>query len=257
MNLTLYRKWPNTQPGKACTIGELYVDGVFFCYTLEDQVRAEGVKVKHETAIPFGKYRVVIAWSNRFQKPMPRLLNVPMFDGILIHAGNTAADTDGCILVGKQRGDGRITESRSAFAALFNRLAQSVVTEQVWIEIRQAADFSPQSPQVAPKIETATLRAPTLETSKSGPVAHQIPAFPVIAPSGLSPRWAENVTPPVPSRAVESLASGNTLPVFLAVILAAARDFLVAHQPYAIAAIVLTLLIVAWFEFRPRKGKAK
>ncbi len=115
--------------------------------------------------------------------------------------------------------------------------------------------FAPQSPQVAPKAGTATLPAPTLTTSKSGPVPPQIPAFPVIAPSGLSPRWVENVTPPAPSRAVESLKQGNTLPVALLSAILAARDFLAANRVYVFAALAIILLIVVWLEFRPRKRR--
>lgn len=133
MRLDLYRKFKTAN----ATIGELYVNGAFFCFTLEDVVRAEGVKVKHQTAIPAGTYEIVMTWSNRFQKVMPRLVNVPMFDGILIHAGNTAADTSGCILVGRKRGDDSITESRSAFAELFNLLGKSATQSKVTIQIHQ------------------------------------------------------------------------------------------------------------------------
>jgi len=84
------------------TIGEMYVDGVFQCYTLEDKERE--VKIKSETAIPKGTYDVIINMSNRFKKEMPLLLKVPNFEGVRIHSGNTNHDTEGCILVGKTRG---------------------------------------------------------------------------------------------------------------------------------------------------------
>lgn len=85
------------------TIGKLYVDGVYFCDTLENPVRPEGVKIPNETAIPYGTYEVVVNFSPKFKRVLPRLLNVPMFDGILIHRGNSVKDTSGCILVGENK----------------------------------------------------------------------------------------------------------------------------------------------------------
>lgn len=108
--------------GVTCTHGRLYVNGLFTCYTLEDTDRfleKDGVKVKGQTAIPRGIYQVTIDWSARFQKQMMHVLNVPQFEGIRIHAGNTAADTEGCILVGRVRGDESIHNSRDALEALF------------------------------------------------------------------------------------------------------------------------------------------
>jgi hypothetical protein len=105
------------------TIGELYVDGVFECYTLEDKERE--VKIKSETAIPKGTYKVIINISNRFKKTMPLLVDVPNFEGIRIHSGNTNHDTEGCILVGKTRGDDYIGGSRVAFAKLMEKLKKA------------------------------------------------------------------------------------------------------------------------------------
>jgi len=102
------------------TIGEMYIDGKFFCYTLEDKVR--DVKIKGITAIPAGEYRVVINISNRFKVLMPLILDVPNFDGVRIHNGNTDKDTDGCILVGKTKGKDFIGSSRTAFAELMKLL---------------------------------------------------------------------------------------------------------------------------------------
>lgn len=102
------------------TIGELYVNGVFQCYTLEDVERV--VKIKNETAIPKGKYKVVITYSNRFKRDLPLLLNVPNFEGVRIHSGNTNHDTEGCILVGLTRSKDFIGNSRKAFAKLFDKL---------------------------------------------------------------------------------------------------------------------------------------
>lgn len=102
------------------TDGALYVDGVYFCNTLEDQERDK--KIPTATAIPRGTYRVIVDFSNRFQRYMPLLLNVPEFSGVRIHSGNTAKDTEGCILVGKYLTQGYITKSRDTFQALFQKI---------------------------------------------------------------------------------------------------------------------------------------
>ncbi len=83
------------------TIGRLNIDGKFFCDTLEDTVRAPGIKIPGQTAIPSGTYKIVMRMSPRFKRVLPLLIGVPMFEGILIHRGNTAADSSGCILVGE------------------------------------------------------------------------------------------------------------------------------------------------------------
>ena len=95
------------------TIGRLDVDGKFFCDTLEDRVRdlSREKKIAGETAIPAGCYEVVVNWSPRFRRRLPRLLNVPGFEGILIHRGNTPEDTAGCILVGENKMRGRVVHS--------------------------------------------------------------------------------------------------------------------------------------------------
>ena len=90
--------------GEDYTIGELYVDGVFICHTLEDKVRLLNSyedKVYGETAIPIGRYKVVLSYSNRFKKVLPEILNVNFFKGIRIHEGNHKDDSSGCILVGE------------------------------------------------------------------------------------------------------------------------------------------------------------
>jgi hypothetical protein len=104
------------------TIGELYLDGSFECYTLEDCVRAPGVKIPGKTAIGAGSFDVVIDMSARFKRRMPHVLDVPMFEGIRIHAGNTAADTEGCILVAVNRLVDRVTQSVIAYDRLFPKL---------------------------------------------------------------------------------------------------------------------------------------
>lgn len=110
MKLRVERLWKK----KDYTVGRLYVDGEFFCNTLEDVVRdlPREKKVYGKTAIPAGTYKVIFNWSPKFGRNLPRLLNVPYFEGILIHSGNTAADSAGCLLVGKNSAVGRLTESR-------------------------------------------------------------------------------------------------------------------------------------------------
>ena len=111
------------------TIGELYVDGVFECYTLEDIER--DVKIKSETAISKGTYKVIVTMSNRFKRLLPLLINVPDFQGVRIHSGNTNHDTEGCILVGQTRSKDFIGKSRKAFDNLFKKIqkAKSITIE--------------------------------------------------------------------------------------------------------------------------------
>ena len=117
MKLRLERLWPK----KDYTVGRLYVDDRLFCNTLEDRIvdkNKNGVfdgdekKVYSESASPYGTYKIIYNWSPKFGRNLPRLLNVPHFEGILIHPGNTAADSAGCILVGKNTEVGRLTNSR-------------------------------------------------------------------------------------------------------------------------------------------------
>lgn len=116
MIITLIRKVGT----KGFTEGKLYLDGVYFCDTIEDEERAK--KIQDKTAIPKGKYSVIINMSNRFKKLMPLLLNVPNYTGVRIHSGNTSEDTEGCILVGKKLKDGFVTKSRDTFKLLMNKL---------------------------------------------------------------------------------------------------------------------------------------
>jgi len=104
------------------TVGELSVDGQFECFTLEDVVRSDGVKIPGETAIPAGSYSVDITHSPKFNRDLPLLINVSKFTGIRIHPGNRASDTDGCILVGQTQGDNMIGKSQAAFGVLFDKL---------------------------------------------------------------------------------------------------------------------------------------
>lgn len=149
MELALKRMkaWPHS------TTGDLLVNGDFQCHTLEDTVRdiaEDGTgKIFGETAIPAGRYKVAWTLSPRLGHFTPRLLDVPHFTGILIHGGNTDANTEGCILVGNQlTDDGRITGGTStpAVKGLYD-LIEGVLapkddqgqpvdpTEEVWITI--------------------------------------------------------------------------------------------------------------------------
>lgn len=115
------------------TIGELYVDGKFECYTLEDVERKE--KIYAKTAIPKGTYQVIMTMSNRFKKLMPLLLNVPNFEGVRIHTGNYAKDTEGCILLGKTRGIDFIGNSKKAVADFYPKLEAALKVGKVTLTI--------------------------------------------------------------------------------------------------------------------------
>lgn len=82
-------------------IGDMFLDNEFFGFTLEDTPRPQGVKIKHKTAIGEGIYKIAITFSNRFQRKMPLLLDVPLFEGIRVHGGNNENNTSGCILLGE------------------------------------------------------------------------------------------------------------------------------------------------------------
>ena len=118
VNLKLIRK----EFRDTCTPGELFVDGKFFAYTCEDVVRVPGVKVKSKTVIPAGTYKVTLTMSQRFKQVLPLVHDVPMFEGIRIHSGNTAEDSEGCILVELKKGKGQVLDSRLAMNALMSKL---------------------------------------------------------------------------------------------------------------------------------------
>jgi len=129
MLLELFRRWKTPYE----TIGELYIDGVYFCYTLEDAIRDK--KIPNETAIPCGRYEVITNYSVRFKRVMPLILNVPGFTGVRIHAGNTKADTSGCILLGNTKGEDFIGGSRHAMKAFMSRLQEGLKSGKVFITI--------------------------------------------------------------------------------------------------------------------------
>jgi len=107
------------------TVGKMYIDNIYECYTLEDVVRT-GAKVNGQTAIPTGTYNLIINHSNRFNRDLPLLENVPNFTGVRIHSGNTSANTEGCILVGTTwPGKDFIGNSKVAFNKLFEKLKKA------------------------------------------------------------------------------------------------------------------------------------
>lgn len=131
------------------TIGKLYIDGEFFCNTLEDTDRGldssmslpeiKAKKVYGETAIPYGTYRIVTnvispkfkdrTWAKPYGGKLPRLLNVPGFEGVLIHVGNSAEDSLGCILLGKNTVVGKVVDSQTTFKAFMNKIKdQKLIT---------------------------------------------------------------------------------------------------------------------------------
>lgn len=127
------------------TIGELSVDGIHECVTLEDALREH--KIFGQTAIPIGLYPIALTWSPRFNRTLPLVQNVPGFDGIRIHLGNTAEDTAGCILVGQQADVDRILHSRLAFELLYDKLwaAWFSCHDPITLEIKGLVDKKPQS----------------------------------------------------------------------------------------------------------------
>ena len=124
MRITVERKWPSDKT----TIGLLSVDGMAECFTLEDVVReVQGKpvsewKIPGKTAIPRGAYRLELRYSPHFQREMPMLSDVPGYTYVYLHPGNTAADTEGCILVGASKGQDEVLESRKAYDALFPKI---------------------------------------------------------------------------------------------------------------------------------------
>ena len=141
MKLTLNRRFKAPE----YTIGDLYIDGQWFCNTLEDTDRdlsqdmlltyIQNKKIKSQTAIPTGTYKVDMdtvspkysnyskyPYAKQFNAKMPRLLNVKGFEGILIHAGNTQKDTEGCILVGINKVKGQVINSQATWKKLMSVL---------------------------------------------------------------------------------------------------------------------------------------
>ena len=118
------------------TIADLSIDGVHYCFVLEDKVRGTNEsKVFGKTAIPAGKYRVVISFSNRFQRYLPEVLEVPGFQGIRIHEGNTEADSLGCLILGNKKAVDSVFESKKATTSFIAKLKAVEKKEKIYIEI--------------------------------------------------------------------------------------------------------------------------
>lgn len=141
MNLTLKRL--NLTPNY--TEGELYVNSVYFCKTLEDtnrdlnkngQFDNNEKKVYGETCIPYGKYKVILSYSPKFKRELPEILEVPDFQGIRIHRGNKISDTLGCVLCGEKVKNGYLSNSTPYEIKLVELLKQANLrNEESFIEI--------------------------------------------------------------------------------------------------------------------------
>lgn len=141
MRLTLLRRWNKEN----YCIGDLYIDGIWFSNTLEDVDRGLDddmeeseilkKKIKGQTAIPTGTYPVKITYSPKYKKNMPLIENVKGYSGIRIHSGNTHKDTEGCVLVGKNKEVGKVLESRKTYNALYKILSET--KERIIIDIRR------------------------------------------------------------------------------------------------------------------------
>ena len=130
---------------KTYTIGKLYIDGKYFCDTLEDTVRDTNKsgkfdngekKVKGKTAIPYGTYEIKWTYSPRFKKYTPQLMNVPQFEGIRIHAGNSSTDTEGCLLLGENKKVGMVLNSRATINKFYSIIKEACSKGKVTIEIK-------------------------------------------------------------------------------------------------------------------------
>lgn len=138
------------------TIGRLLIDGEYFCDTVEDRDRGlnaslplerlKEMKVYGQTAIPTGVYKVDMdtvsakfrsrSWAKPFDGKLPRLLNVPAYDGVLIHVGNTAEDSLGCILVGRNKEVGKVLQSTDTFKSLMSVLLKAHADgESIYIQV--------------------------------------------------------------------------------------------------------------------------
>lgn len=127
------------------TIGRLYVDGDYFCDVLEDTVRDLNKngkfdngekKVYGKTAIPYGTYEIKWTYSPRFKKYTPQLMNVPSFEGIRVHAGNTAEHTEGCLLLGENKKVGMVLNSRATINKFYPIIKEACSKGKVTIEIK-------------------------------------------------------------------------------------------------------------------------
>lgn len=142
LNLKLERKWKKEK----YTIGNLFINGVFFSNVLEDKTRGlrqdmtleeiKKIKIHGQTAIPSGRYEIRVTLSARFRRQLPVLLNVPGYVGVRIHPGNTDANTEGCLLPGKNDRVGQVSNSRATMAILQQRIEETIAQGgKVFIDI--------------------------------------------------------------------------------------------------------------------------
>lgn len=143
MEILVERKYKK----KDYTIGKMYINGEYFCDTLEDTDRGltqvmtlseiKEVKEYGRTAIPTGRYSMTYTYSPRFKKHLPLLLQVPCFEGVRIHSGNTHKDTEGCILLGENKAVGKVLNSRKTMDEFLRILKPAIEKcEVIWITIK-------------------------------------------------------------------------------------------------------------------------
>lgn len=123
-----------------CTHGKMYIEGKYFCDTLEDTDRflrqnmtpneVARIKVKNKTCIPSGKYNIKLTRSNRFKISLPLIEDVIGFEGIRIHAGNTPEDTEGCILLGDYQSEGIVINSRVKVGEFIMLLTNEIINKR-------------------------------------------------------------------------------------------------------------------------------
>ena len=138
MEITVERKWKRDgyTIGTLSIDGKRFGDGKHYCCTLEDTDRGLdskmstdkilSIKKPHITAIPTGRYEVTLTYSPHFHRTLPLLNNVPGYSGVRIHPGNTAADTDGCILVGENTAKGRVNKSQYWFTLVMMEITRTI-----------------------------------------------------------------------------------------------------------------------------------
>ena len=126
------------------TIGEFYLEDFWLSYCLEDKVRDPGFKIPGATAIPEGFYDLTMDFSHRFQKLMPHILEVPLFTGIRIHKGNTHLDTEGCPMLGMERGKDKIWNCAPAFDFFYELLSKFIRDKEIvkiWVTHNKGASL--------------------------------------------------------------------------------------------------------------------
>lgn len=181
MQLTLQRKYYTP----SSTIGELSIDERFECYILEDPVRPQ--KIPGETAIPAGTYNITISRSPKFRRDLPLVEDVPGFEGIRIHPGNTPADTEGCLIPGRTRATDYVGESKSAFDSLLSKLCGAFdAGDKVAIRILE----DPQSPVIGSIVPDGVLFRVTADPlrlraqpSEAGEIVARLPYGTLLTPT--------------------------------------------------------------------------